>query len=87
MSKQDTDELVEELRRQLTLKINSCAAERGALEQRHGKVWSPSELEEEFTVDGFAAPFAVVRRKRDGVVGSLEFQHDPRYYFNFKEDR
>lgn len=28
------------------------------------------------------APFAVVRRKSDNQRGSLEFQHDPRFYFN-----
>jgi hypothetical protein len=29
----------------------------------------------------------VVRRKSDGVKGSLEFQHNPRFYFNFKSDQ
>jgi hypothetical protein len=33
------------------------------------------------------APLIVVQRKADGVKGSLEFQHEPRYYFNFVEDR
>jgi hypothetical protein len=44
-------------------------------------------MSEEFTVKGFAAPFVVVMRKSDGVVGSLEFQHSPRFYFNFQEDK
>lgn len=30
------------------------------------------------------APLVVVRRKADGVKGSLEFQHNPRFYFNFQ---
>jgi hypothetical protein len=30
------------------------------------------------------APLVVVRRKADGVKGSLEFQHMPRYYFGFQ---
>jgi hypothetical protein len=34
---------------------------------------------------GFAAPYVVVRRKSDGVKGSLEFTHHPRVYFNFQE--
>jgi hypothetical protein len=34
-------------------------------------------------VIGFLAPFVVVRRKIDGVKGSLEFQHHPRFYFGF----
>jgi hypothetical protein len=33
------------------------------------------------------APFVVVRRKSDGVKGSMMFQHMPRYYFSFREDR
>ena len=30
-------------------------------------------------------PYVVVTRKADSVVGSLELQHNPRYYFNFTE--
>jgi len=48
--------------------------------------WSPQELTEEFIVQGFLAPFVVVTRKADGKVGTLEFTHHPRWYFNFKED-
>jgi hypothetical protein len=33
------------------------------------------------------APYVIVRRKVDGAVGSLEFQHQPRFYFNWQEDR
>jgi hypothetical protein len=29
-------------------------------------------------------PLVVVRRKADGVKGSLEFQHNPRLYFTFR---
>jgi hypothetical protein len=32
---------------------------------------------------GFLAPLVVVRRRADGVKGSLEFQDRPRIYFNF----
>ena len=32
-------------------------------------------------------PYVVVKRKSDGKKGSLEFQHYPRFYFNFKEDK
>ncbi len=35
---------------------------------------------------GFLAPFVVVRRKADGQLGSLEFQHEPRLYFHFEPD-
>jgi hypothetical protein len=29
------------------------------------------------------APLVVVKRKVDGIVGTLTFQHQPRYYFDF----
>jgi hypothetical protein len=29
----------------------------------------------------------VARRKSDGMRGSLEFQHHPRFYFNWEDDR
>jgi hypothetical protein len=32
------------------------------------------------------APFVVVRRRVDGQKGNLEFQHSPRFYFNFVVD-
>jgi hypothetical protein len=38
---------------------------------------------QDFEAIGFMAPFVVVRRLADGKKGSLEFQHDPRFYFNF----
>lgn len=48
--------------------------------------YTTDELREQFEVLGFAAPFVVVRRKADGVLGSLEFTHSPRVYFNFTEE-
>lgn len=61
-------------------------AAREALEAEHGRVWTIAELREEFTVTGFAAPFVVVKRKSDGQVGSMEFTHMPRFYFNYVKD-
>lgn len=49
--------------------------------------WTTDELREEFEVIGFMAPFVAVRRKSDGAKGSMEFTHNPRWYFNFKEYR
>jgi hypothetical protein len=54
--------------------------------QIHGRVWDTAELNEEFAVIGFLAPFVVVRRKADGSKGSLEFQNNPRFFFNFVPD-
>lgn len=46
--------------------------------------WNTTELQQDFTVLGFSAPFVVVVRKADGVKGTLEFTHHPRVYFNFQ---
>ena len=35
---------------------------------------------------GFPAPLVVVRRRSDGVLGTLFFQHEPRFYFGFSPD-
>ena len=77
---------IESYRRQRQAELNSGAVVVERLRQQYGKVWSTTEMIEEFDVKGFMAPFVVVRRKSDGKVGSLEFQHSPRYYFNWQED-
>jgi len=46
--------------------------------------WDTTQLRADFDVLGFCAPFVVVRRKADGVKGSLKFTHSPRVYFNFE---
>ena len=77
----------EDIRRTLLVQVNSNACERPGLEARHGQVWDAAELARDYVVEGFMAPFVVVRRKADGVVGSLMFQHHPRYYFDWVADR
>lgn len=74
----------ETLRRERLAEINAEPGSRAALEAQHGQVWTTDELSDTFEVLGFMAPLVVVRRKSDGVKGSLEFQHNPRYYFNFQ---
>ena len=76
----------EAIRRQRLAEINAEPGSREALEAQHGQVWDTAELRTDFSVLGFAAPFVIVRRNSDGVRGSLEFQHDPRLYFNFQAD-
>jgi hypothetical protein len=56
------------------------------LASNEGQTWTPEELQRDFDVMGFAAPFVVVRRKSDGKTGSLEFTHHPRVYFGWQED-
>jgi hypothetical protein len=72
-------------RRARLAEINAQPGSREALEAKHGKVWDTDELAADFEVIGFLAPFVVVRRNVDGVKGSLEFQHDPRFFFNFQK--
>lgn len=76
----------EGIRRQRLIEINEIPKDRDALESEYGQTWDTKELAREFIVVGFLAPIIVVKRKSDGVVGSLEFPHDPRIYFNFQED-
>ncbi|MHB1038504.1 MAG: hypothetical protein ACYC0Y_28105 [Pirellulales bacterium] len=73
----------ESFRRARLAEINAQPASREILEAKYGQVWDTVELSAEFEVLGFDAPFVVVRRKADGKKGGLEFQHDPRFYFNF----
>ena len=49
------------------------------------KKYTTTELQEEFKVLGFGYGLVAVERKSDGVKGSMEFTHRPRFYFNFKE--
>lgn len=81
MSAEDPTEAV---RMAMTAEINKVAAERAPLEAAYGQVWDTKELQQDFDVTGFAAPFCVVRRKSDGAEGSIMFQHWPRYYFSFR---
>jgi len=46
-------------------------------------VWDTNELREAFDVTGFMAPMVTVVRKSDNQRGSLMFQHNPRFYFDF----
>lgn len=74
----------EPIRRQRLAEINAVPGSRVALESEYGQVWDTSELARDFIVVGFMAPLVVVKRKSDGQKGSLEFQHNPRFYFHFQ---
>jgi len=77
----------EAIRRNRLASINSVPGSREALKAQYGKVWDTTQLAEEFVVTAFVAPLVVVRRKADDVVGSLEFQTSPRFYFNWQPHR
>ncbi len=80
------EDLTETFRRIRLAQLNPGVG-RAELEQRHGTVLDPVELAAAYKVVGFMAPLVVVRRKADGVTGSLEFQHAPRFYFNWQADQ
>jgi hypothetical protein len=47
--------------------------------------WNTAELQEDFDVLGFSYGMCIVKRKSDGVRGTLDFDHAPRVYYNFLE--
>ena len=77
----------ESLRRLQLAEINAQPGSREALEAEHGQVWDTQQLGQDFTVEGFLAPYVIVRRKADGQRGSLLFQHHRRFYFSFEPHR
>jgi hypothetical protein len=81
-----THDPTENIRRVEQAELNAAQAEREALEAKYGQVWSTEQVREDFEVIGFMAPYIGVQRKSDRKKGSLQFQHHPRYYFNWSED-
>ena len=79
-------DLTEKYRRQRIEELNAVGWPREVLEGTYGKVWSTEELQAEFEIRAFRAPLIVVRSKADGSLGSMEFQHRPRFYFNLVMD-
>lgn len=82
----EATDITEAPRRARIAELNVAAVDRRELERRHGATWNPQELAAAFEVMGFMAPLVVVRRRADDMVGSMEFQHHPRFYFNWRED-
>jgi hypothetical protein len=74
----------ETIRSERLAEINGQPGSREALEAQYGQVWDTQQMSDEFQVVGFMAPLCVVRRKSDGAKGSLEFQHNTRFYFSFQ---
>ena len=77
----------EAARRERLAEIDAGPGGREALEAEHGQVWDTQQLAQDFEVIGFLAPLVVVRRRCDGVKGSLEFRHSPRLYWGFVPDQ
>ena len=77
----ENDDPTEPLRRKM-MELGQPARDLEKAEQR----WTSEELARDFRVDSFLAPFVFVTRRSDGVKGTLEFVHSPRFYFDFKSD-
>jgi len=65
-------------------RINLVPGSRESLEAKYGQVWDTDELQCDYSPLGFAAPYIIVRRKSDSMKGTLTFQHNPRFYFDFQ---
>ena len=48
--------------------------------------WTTDEMTAVYEVEGFLAPYVIVRRRADGVSGTLMFRHSPRIYFGWSPD-
>lgn len=74
----------EGIRKEMIQEINLEPGSREALEIEHGQVWDTQELQRDFLVEGFMAPFCLVTRQSDKARGTVLFQHSPRFYFSFQ---
>ena len=76
--------VIEEQDTTMNTNTEPLPAEAQAALDRGERLWTTTELQQDFAVEGFAAPYVVVRRKADGQRGSMQFTHQPRYYFGFE---
>jgi hypothetical protein len=58
---------------------------REELEVVFRQVWDERQLAEDYEILGFTDDRMDVRRKSDGIVGSLSYQDSPRFFFSFIE--
>ena len=79
----DRIDLSEPTRAALAKMLNDAAKTPEELSKVHGRIWDTYELQKDFEVEGFLAPYVKVIRKDDEQVGLLLFQHSPRVYWGF----
>lgn len=60
--------------------------EKQQLEITGEELMTTAEATVAFEFISFCAPFVLVRRRADGVRGTLRFQHSPRFYYAFEPD-
>ena len=84
------EDKTEPFRREAVERINSLVEtsdedkERKRLEDQYGKVYNTQEVTSEFKLEAFMAPYVVCTSRRTKERGTMEFQHQPRLYFNFR---
>ena len=80
----------ETYRRAAVQAINAHAPQgddaRAVLTEEFGQVWDTTEVQRDYKVLGIMAPFILARRKSDGVLGTMLFQHNPRFYYSFEPE-
>lgn len=64
--------------------ITARPRSREALQAEYGQVWDTRELARGFILTSIVGLTVIVRRKVDDVVGSLDYQNEPRLYYNFR---
>lgn len=51
-----------------------------------GEVLTTDELTARYSVQGFCMGLCVVKNKETGEIGSFQFTHMPRFYYNYVKD-
>lgn len=59
------------------------AERRKVLSHQFNDVMTTAEMMDLYEAVGFGGGLVVVRRRSDGVLGSLQFDHSPRLYYGF----
>jgi len=63
--------------------INNTLRFKGDFNMNQQK-WNTQEVQKDFEILSFFAPFVAVERKIDGKRGTMRFDDYPRYYYDFK---
>lgn len=60
--------------------------QRTEIETQVGPIVDTAELQQQYSVHSFLAPYVSVTRKADNVRGTMLFEHSPRFYYRFKAE-
>ena len=55
-----------------------------AIQEDEGKCWTTDEVQDEFEILGFIAPFCAAIRRETKEKGALTFVHQPRLYYHWR---